>query len=63
MEFKYLNYVCNGCNDLLILRVNISNIGIISVEGVDYCCIIYYNSKSDTINLLENSVLNDCIYI
>ena len=39
MEFKYLDYVCNGCNDLLILRVNISNIGIIAVKGVDYCCI------------------------
>lgn len=34
MEFKYLDYVCNGCNDLLILRVNISNIGIIAVKGL-----------------------------
>ena len=63
MEFKYLDYVCNGCNDLLIPRVNISNIGIIAVKGVDYCCIIYHNNKPDTINLLENSVLNDCSYI
>ena len=63
MEFKYLDYVCNGCNDLLILRVNISNIGIIAVKGADYCCVIYHNSKSETINLLENSVLIDSSYI
>ena len=60
--FKDLDYVCNGCNDLLMLCVNISNIAIIAVKGVGYCCVIYDNSKSDTINLSENSVLNDCSY-
>ena len=61
--FKYLDYVCNGRNDLLMLCMNISNIAIIAVKGVDYCCAIYDNSKSDTINLSENFVLNDCSYI
>ena len=39
--------------------VNISNIPIIIVKGGDYCCIIHDISKSNAINLLENSVLDD----
>ena len=47
--FKYQDFVCNCCHDLLTLRVNISNIAIIAVKGVAYCCIIYRISKSDAI--------------
>ena len=42
---------------------NISDIAIITVKGVDYHCIIFYISKSDATNLLENSVLDDIGYI
>ena len=42
---------------------DINNIAIITVEGNDYRCIIYGVSKSDTIHLLENSVLGDCGFI
>ena len=58
-----LNYVCNGCHDSTILCLNISNLGIITVKGIDYCCITNGISKSEAINLLENSVLNDREYI
>ena len=58
--FKYQDYLCNGSSNLLMLYVNISNITIIAVKGDDYYCIIYDNNKPDTINLLENFVLNDC---
>ena len=44
-------------------RVNISDITIITVKGVDYRCIIHDNSKSETISLLENSVLDGLGYI
>ena len=42
-----------------MLCLNISDIAIITVKNVDYHCIIYNISKSEAINLLENSVLKD----
>ena len=39
--FKFQNSVCNGCHDLTIMYLNISDIAIIIVKGVDYRCIIH----------------------
>ena len=55
--FKFQDYVCNGCHDLTMLSVNISDIAIIIVKNFDYRCIIHSISKSDAINLSKNSVL------
>ena len=55
-RFKFQDSVCNGCHDLTMLNVNISNISIIAVKNVGYCCIIYNSSKSEAINLLKNSI-------
>ena len=41
----------------------VSDIAIITVSWVDYCCIIHGISKCDTIHLLENSVVDDRGYI
>ena len=46
-----------------MLSVNISDITIITVKNVDYRGIIHNISKSEAINLLENSVLEDRGYI
>ena len=46
-----------------MLCVNISDIAIIVIKGVDYHCIIHDISKSEEILLLENSVLDDPGYI
>ena len=62
-EFKFQDYVCNGCHDLTILSVNISEIVIITVQNVDYCYVIHNISKSEVINLLKNSVLENCGYM
>ena len=61
--FKFQDYACNGCHNLTMLSVNISDIAIIAVKNVDYHCIIYNISKSEVINLLKNSVLENCEYI
>ena len=61
--FNFQNYVCNGCHDLTTLSVKISDIAIITVKNVDYRCIIYNITKSEAINLLKNSVLEDRGYI
>ena len=61
--FKF-NYVCNNCYDLTMLCLNISDITITTIKNVDYHCIIHYITKSEAINLLKNSVLENfvCIY-
>ena len=61
--FKILNFVCNGCHDLTILCLNVSDIAIVTVKNVDYCCIIYNISKCEAINILKNSMLENRGYI
>ena len=47
-----------------MISPNINNIAaIVDVNGFDYCCIIYNANKSDAINLLDNSVLDDLGFI
>ena len=46
-------------NDLTMLSVNINHIAIITVKNIEYCCIIHKISKSEAINLLKNSDLED----
>ena len=43
--------------------VTISDIAIITVNGADYHCIIHGICKSEAINLLRNSVLDDREYM
>ena len=57
--FKFQLSVCNSCHYLTMLRVNISDIAIITVIGIDYCYIIHDISKSEAIYLSETSVLHD----
>ena len=57
--FEFQDSVCNGCHDLSMLCLNISDIAIITVKNVDYRCIIHNIRKSEAINLFENSVLED----
>ena len=61
--FNFQDYVCNGCHDLSMLSVNISNITIITVKNVDYRCIIHNIAKSEATNLSENSFLKDRGYL
>ena len=57
--FKFQHSICNDCHDLTMLSVNISDIAIITVNGVDYRCIIHDISRSEATHLLENSVFDD----
>ena len=43
---KFQDSVYNGCHDLTMLSVNISDIAIIAIKNVDYRCIIHKTSKS-----------------
>ena len=61
--FNFQDYVCNDCHDLTILSVNINKIAILTATNVDYCCIIHNIRKSEAINLLKNSLLENRGYI
>ena len=61
-EIKFQSFVCNGCHDLMMLRLNLSDI-IIIVKNAVYCCVNCNVSKFDAIYLLENSGLDDRGYI
>ena len=49
--------VCNRCHDALMLSMNLSNIAILNINSVDYCCIINGISKIEAINLLKHADL------
>ena len=51
--FKFPDSVCKVCHNLKILHL---------VRGFDYCCIIHGISKSEIINMLENSAFEDHAY-
>ena len=61
--FKFQGYVCNGCYDLTMLSVIISDIAIVTVKNVDYRCVIHNISKFQAINLLKSSVPENLGYI
>ena len=51
--FKFQDYLCDGCHDLTMLCLNISNITIITVKNIDYHCIVHNISKFEAINLFK----------
>ena len=61
--FKFHKFVRNGCRNLLMLYLNITDTTTIPVKIIDYRCIIHYIGKSDAIHLLKYSVFDDCEYV
>ena len=49
--FKFQDSVRNGCHDLTIMYLNISDIATITVKNDYYCCIILNINKSEAIKL------------
>ena len=45
--FKFQPYGHNGCHDVLMTSMNLSNIAILHIHGVDYLCIISRIIKSE----------------
>ena len=40
LDFKFQLYVCNGCHDILMMSINLNNIAISDIRGIDYRRII-----------------------
>ena len=51
--FKFRDSVCNGCDDLTMLNVSISNITITTIKNVDYGCVIHKMSKSEASDFIR----------
>ena len=53
--FKFQPNVCNGCYDLLMMSMNLSDIAILNIKDSNYRCIISGISKSEALNLKQNT--------
>ena len=55
--FKFQPDVCNGCQDVFVISINLNDITILNINWADYRCIINRISRSDVVNVLQNAVL------
>ena len=58
-SFKFQPNVCNRCHDLLMMSMNLSNIGILKIKGSNHRCIISLISKNEAINVTQNANLTE----
>ena len=52
-------YLCNSCHDLMQKAMNFNDVAIVSIKRSYYRIHFWYMSKSDAINLLNNSWLDN----
>ena len=53
--FKFRSNVCNGCHDLLMMSMNISDIAILNIKRSDYLCIL--NGISENIIIRNEKIV------
>ena len=52
--FKYEPYLCSGCHGLMQKAVSFNAAAIVYVKGIAYRIHIWYMSKDDAINIMNN---------
>ena len=57
--FKFEEYVCNRCLDLLTMAYSLKNIAILSAKGATFRCILWDISRNEGLIRLNSSVLED----
>ena len=57
--FKFELHACNKCHNVLMTAYELKNIAILNVKGVDYRWILWGISKTEAVNILNNSLLED----
>ena len=57
--FKFQGNFWNRRHDLLTISMNLSDIAILSIKGVNYHCIISEISKNEAMNLMQNADLTE----
>ena len=58
-SFKYEQYLCNGCHDLMQKAINFNDVAIASIKGSDYRIHFCHMSKDDAISIMNNSSSNE----
>ena len=61
-QIKFLKFqtcICNGCCDLYAISINLNDIPVINLNGINYRCIISGINKSEVVNLLQNANLSE----
>ena len=53
VAFRGEVHVCNKCYDVLMTAYELKNIGILSVKGVDFRCILWGISRDEAVNRLN----------
>ena len=56
--YKFEPHVCNCCHALMT-AYELKNIAILNAKGADYRCVLWGTSKTEAVNILNNSVLDD----
>ena len=57
--FKYEQYLCNGCHDLMQKAVSVNNVAILYIKGNAYRIQFWYMNKDNAINIMNGSNLVD----
>ena len=53
-ERKFQQDACNGCYNVILMSMNLSNTATLKIHGFGPCCIISAISRGETINLMQN---------
>ena len=57
--FKYQPYVCNGCHDISMTVMNLSDFFLLNIKGVDYRVYVSGVDKNTAVYIFKNSDLVD----
>ena len=57
--FKYKQYLCNGCYDLMQKAMSFNDVAIVYVKRSAYRIHFWYMCKDDAISIMNNSDLVD----
>ena len=57
--FKFEEYVCNRCHDLLMMAYYSKNIAILSAKGATFRCILWGISRNEELKKLNNALTYD----
>ena len=52
--FGFQSGVCNGCQNVLMMSMNLNDITTLNIHDVHFCCIINRISESEAMSLLIN---------
>ena len=58
-KINFQTAICNGSHDVLMISMDLKDIDILNICGVDHCCIITGINKSEDMNLLINADLSE----